>query len=186
MWFKTPRAKVYGYRAIVGMQYGAAVMLGALGFPHVINPFIGGIGIMLLLVTAFASSKTDLAKEVKKIVQFINDGHPWDQYPATDEDRDALRRELYPQLVFVAEMMIWYFREAKKFKATDDLLGRKAANVNYANAKNAFYQRWSVYKSIDILPLKNEGEPCKSPTEFFRELQQRMKLQKQRKNRVCA
>jgi hypothetical protein len=186
MWLKTPRAKVYGYRAMRGIQYGAAALFGVLGFSRFINPFLGGIGAVVLLVTAFASSKNDFAKEAKRIVRFYCDGHPWNQYPTTTAERDILRRELNPQLVLAGKKMIRRFREAKKFAATDDLLGRKAANVDYGNAKEAFYQRWSVYEDVDILPFRDGREPWKSPEQFLVELQMRMKLNKQNKSRICA
>ncbi len=186
MWLKTPRAKVYGYRAMRGIQYGAAALFGVLSFFRFINPFLGGIGAVLLLVTVFASLKNNLAKEAKKIVQFHLDGHPWNKYPTTDVERDACRRELYPQLVLSGKNVIRLFKEAKKFKKADDQLGFKAASVNYGNAKIAFYQRWSAYKSADILPFRNEREPWKSPKEFIAELQRRMKPSKQNKIRICA
>lgn len=186
MWFKTPRAKVYGYRAILGIQYGAAAMFGVLGSSRFINPFLGGIGAALLLVTAFASSKNDFAKEAKKIVWFHRDGHPWNQYPTTDAERDTRQRELYPQLVLAGKKMIRLLKEAKKFEVADDLLGLKAANVDYGNAKNAFYQRWGAYESADILPFRDGREPWKNPEEFLVELQGRMKLNKQNKSRICA
>jgi hypothetical protein len=186
MWFKTPRAKVYGYRAVLGIQYGAAALFGVLGFSRFIDPFLGGIGAALLLVTAFASSKTDFAKEAKKIVRFQCDGHPWNKYPTTDAERDTRRRELSPQLVLAGKKMVRLFKEAKKFEAADDQLGLKAANVDYGNAKNAFYQRWGAYEGADILPFRDGREPWKSPEEFLIELQRRMKLNKQNKNRICA
>jgi hypothetical protein len=187
MFFKTPIAKVYGYRAIIGIQYGAAALFGVLGFPRFINPFLAGIGAALLLVTAFASSKTDLAKEVKKIVQFHDDGHPWKKFPTTDEERDALRRELYPQLVLAGKKMIRRFKEFNKLSlADDDLLGLKAARVDYQNAKNAFYARWRAYEGADILPFQSGREPWSNPEEFLVELQKRMKLQKLKKSLLCA
>jgi hypothetical protein len=186
MWFKTPRAKVYGYRATRGIQYGAAAMFGVLGFSRFINPFLGGIGAALLLVTAFASSKTDFAKEAKKIVRFRDDRHLWNQYPTTDAERDTRRSELYPQLVLAGKKMIRLHKEAKKFKAADDRLGLKAANVDYENAKNAFYRRWNAYEGADILPFRDGREPWKSPEEFLVELQRRMKLNKQNKSRIYA
>jgi hypothetical protein len=186
MWLKTPRAKVYGYRAMLRIQYGAAALFGVLGFFHFINPFLGGIGAALLLVTAFASSKNDFAKEAQKIVWFHDDGHPWNQYPTTDAERDTRRRELHPQLVLAGKKMIRLLKETKKFEAADDRLGLKAANVDYGNAKNAFYQRWDAYAGADILPFRDEKEPWKSPEEFLVELQKRMKLNKKNKNRICA
>jgi hypothetical protein len=190
MFFKTPRAKVYGYRAILGIQYGAAALFGVLGFFRFIFPFLAGTGFVVFLLTAFASSQTEFAKEVRKIVQFRSDGHSWDQYPTTDEERDALRRELHPQLVIAGKNMIRGLRTLKQFKErlpkTGDLQGLKAARVAYQNAKSAFYQRWNVYDSVGIIPLRAGREPWRDPIEFLCELQRRMRRQERKQELICA
>jgi hypothetical protein len=186
MRFKTPKAKVYGYRAMLGIQYGAAALFGVLGFFRFINPSLGEVGAVLLLVTVFASSKNDFAKEAKKVIQFQRDGHPWDKFPTTDAERDMCRRELRPQLVLSGMNMIRLFKEVKKFEKVGDELGLKAAEVNYGNAETAFYQRWRAYEGADVLPFRDGEEPWKSPQEFIAELQRRMKLNKHNKIRICA
>lgn len=186
MWLKTPKAKVYGHRTMLGIQYGAVALFSVLSFSRFMNPFLGEIGVTLLLATAFASSKTDFAKEAQRIVQFHRDGHRWDQYPTTDAERNIRRRELYPQLVLSGKKMIRLFREMKKFKAADDQLGLKAAEVDYGNAKSAFYRRWGAYKGADVLPFRDGGEPWKSPEDFLCELQRKMILNKQSKGRICV
>jgi hypothetical protein len=190
MWFKTPRAKVYGYRAVLGIQCGAAAMFGVLGFFRFVSPFFAEAGSVVFLLTAFASLQMEFAKEVRKIVQFKRSGHSWDQYPTTDKERDVLRRELRPQLVIAGMNMIGGFKTFKQFEKllpeTDDLQGLKAARVTYQNAKNAFYQRWRVYDSVGVLPLRAGLEPWRSPIEFLGDLQQRMRRQRQKNNLMCA
>jgi len=174
MWLKTPRAKVFWYRAIVRTLCGAAILFGALGILRFINPFFGVGVVAVSLVTLFASSQSDFAKEVRSIIEFSGCGDP-----------ETLRLQLESDGKMVIECGDVFMRYLLK-RNPADLQGRKAARVNYKNAKEDFRRRWRMCARMDALPLRDADEPWESANAFLKNLRQKKKESKTPETRIYA
>lgn len=171
---------MYGYRASVAVECGAAFVLGILGFFRFINLFLAIIGVAVVLPAFFVSLRSEFAKEARKIVRFHKDGNPWHRYPATEDERVRLWYELYPELSSAGEKTIRSRNELerqKELSQKQETPSVKAARVKHDNARGIFSERWDLYASIDIMPMNDTGEPWMTPEVFLAHLGRRMQQQ---------
>ncbi len=158
MGFKTSKVKVYGYRAMMGIQFGVTIMLTIFGLFGLIRPPTSVIGVVVLFATAFAISRSDFAKKVNLILQFCSERRcDFDDYPTTDLKRDELRESenLFLDLIRGGGAVINARQKLEKRLSMKDLQGERAAMVQYYNARKALKERWNFYRGVGILPFKD-------------------------------
>jgi hypothetical protein len=171
---KKPEAKVLAYRIF----FWGLVLLATLSIivglkVNIIHQWTAfSIG-LILLATAFASSKTQFAKEVALIRHFTEwTGLPLRQYPTTPEAVDDLREILYGKLVIAAKLLIEARRQQDRIRSRKDDTGVRAAAVLVTNREQAFEELWDACHNVGAPPLKNhaEGIEWKSSRDFLKKM----------------
>jgi hypothetical protein len=166
---KTPAEKVRAYRIRVqgcGIAAGALVILGitaklfAYGLPARMLFIMAAIS----LTTAFASSRSQLAKEVDIILAYCREREcGYGDYPTTLSQCDELREDegVFQELIRLATTVIRAEEKVRQLRTENDPLGHHRAIIEKSHARKVFLIRWRFYQQVGpggILPFKDKSQ----------------------------